>query len=166
MQPAWLLSNKQKMNAESQCVWNQSLVLFITFEAIALTTIPASWCPLHDLNVKKQRSLSLGRSCRALQKHMCFLSFPRTSKFGYTEHTSIVESGQIWCYDLWRESRTYFAGRAACRFWSVVLSYYKTEDLLKLGSNYLLYSVQTWDWILQKSLGTEKSQFWASISAK
>ena len=82
------------------------IVLFITFEAIALTTVPASWCPLHDLNAKGQR---LAKTLGALAKHMCFWSLPRTSIFGYTEHTSIIEFGQIWCYDLWRESRTYFA---------------------------------------------------------
>lgn len=42
-----------------RCVWNQSLVLFITFKAVALTTIPASWCPLHNLKVKKQPPVRL-----------------------------------------------------------------------------------------------------------
>lgn len=113
MHPAWLHVKpaELKMNAEGEYVWNQSLVLFITFEAIALTTVPASWCPLHDLNAKGQRSLykDLRRPLEHLQNTCVFWSLPRTSIFGYTEHTSIIEFGQIWCYDLWRESRTYFA---------------------------------------------------------
>ena len=138
MHPAWLHVKpaELKMNAEGECVWNQSLVLFITFEAIALTTVPASWCPLHDLNAKGQRSVykDLRRPLEHLQNTCVFgrfrglpyLDIPNTrvssslAKYGVTICGGKVEL-------ILRSCMQVLIGR------SFLFLYYKTETLSPLG---------------------------------
>lgn len=156
-----------------QCVWNRSLVLFITFKAVTLAAILTSRCPLH--NSGKWRNyvplkwlwsdLPLCRKSPSNRhKHMCFSSRPTTSKYGNTEQTSTYESFQIWCHHFWRESRTHFAGLIGRSF----LFYLVLKLIInrQVGVDFILLNDQIWSWILQKSLGTERSQFWASILAK